>query len=219
MAEQDDGFGLLLFGKSDGRLDAGKDAYRRISSRSGGSIVHGRRGCIAGCIRRRIGRSCVRVFVGRGVGSICRRAGWGGSVDGNGRHCRGQLWQIRQGQAEAAPTCVRQFATQWADSLGPICTFPAGRQQNHHASRFADIGRFPQGEKGLVAGLQLLLLVLWQLALQGAGRFDAALFQSRALCRRNIGGWRCGVCRRGRCLVGWWRCHRGFFGLCGIGEE
>jgi hypothetical protein len=59
--------------------------------------------------------------------------------------------------------------------LRPVSIFASAGYDNHHAFGLGAVGGFPQGEEGIAAGLQLLLLLLWDLAFEGAGFCLAAL--------------------------------------------
>ncbi|VTL99673.1 sensory box histidine kinase [Pseudomonas aeruginosa] len=118
------------------------------------------------------------ILVGTGAGGGARRAG-----------DRRAALRVGQGQAQGLPAGVRQFAPQRPDDLGPVRAFAIARDQDHHALGFGAVGRQPEGEETLVAGLQDLLALFRQLAFQAPGLVLAAFADRRALhCRRLLLG-------------------------------
>ena len=108
----------------------------------------------------------------------------------------GVALQIRQGDTQAAPLDVRQFASQRADCLRPVSGFAGTGNDDHRAFGLGAVGRFPQGEESVAASLQLLLLLRWQFTLQCGGLFLTTLKQWLALGRFFFGGFIRGGRRR-----------------------
>ncbi|MNV90514.1 hypothetical protein D3C71_1849090 [compost metagenome] len=92
------------------------------------------------------------------------------------------------------PACVWKLAAQGANGFWPISGFACTGQDDQGASWLAAVGRFPEREEGITAGLQGLLLDLRDLALQRQGIFLAAFEQWLTLDRGRL--------LFGRCF--WW---------------
>src|SRR5207253_5103962 len=87
----------------------------------------------------------------------------------------GVALQVGQGNTQAAPVGIWQFLPQWTDCLRPVSGFAGAGDDNDRTAGFTGIGRFPECEEAVAAGLQLLLLLLWDLSLKGRRFFLTTL--------------------------------------------
>jgi hypothetical protein len=82
--------------------------------------------------------------------------------------------------------------------LRPVNGFARARDDNHRTFGFGRVGRFPQGQEGIAAGLQLLLFLSRDFSLECCRFFLTTLRQGLAFDRFFFGGLLRGIgCRVG----------------------
>ncbi|MNZ46018.1 hypothetical protein D3C78_636880 [compost metagenome] len=200
IAQQDDTASVVLLGVGHSGIETGKDAL-------GIGFVIDAWGLGLGCTFAGFtlggrgffdaGIGVVRRVLGRCALTLGHRLAWSRCSFDACLRAVGQ--QVRQAQAQAMPAGVRKLAAQRADGLWPVGGFASTGEDDQCALGFAGVGRFPQREEVVAAGLQHLLLGLGNLPLQRQGIFLAAFSQRLALdaCRwRVFSSLRCFICSR-----------------------
>jgi hypothetical protein len=100
----------------------------------------------------------------------------------------GVALQVGQGDTQAAPFGVRQFAPQRTDCLRPVNGFASARDDNHRAFGFGGIGRFPQGQESVDTGLAVAAVPGRDCSLKCCRFFLTTLRQWLAFGRFFFGG-------------------------------